>query len=228
MAMSYGAGSHHQYSGSPVTGFPFTIVIWGNFPQSTSTRIPMSMGYSAGPTGCFAIEFGSASTGFRGVSGSGGIARVITVNHPTGMGGTIDNWIHFAYVCTSTTNRKAYINAGLPTVGASGSQTTDASFDPGTNRTGQNVRFLGTVGLQAPARYAEFAIYNASLNDDEIKALYSGMSPTHIRPQNLEFYVPGIREVGTGKALQELTNNYAFIANGPAGITQFDHPRRYN
>lgn len=233
MAVNYAAGSAGSFSGIPVTGFPFTMVCWGNFPASTTTRMPMGMGYVSGPTGAFSIEFAPTNTTFRGVSGSGGTTRTFTVNHPAGT--TTDVWYHFAYVCTSSTNRKGYINAGLPTVGASASSTLEASFDPGMNRVGLNTRFLGAgYGNSNPGRYAEWAIYSAALNDDEIKALYSGISPTHIRPQNLEMYVPAIRPgdstAGFVKELMGFVDNIGFTQGTltPGGISQFDHPRRYN
>ena len=78
-------------------------------------------------------------------------------------------------------------------------------------------RFSGAVGLYFDGSIAEAAIWNAALTDDEILSLAKGFTPDQIRPQNLVFYAPLIRE------LQDLRGGLTITNNN--GATVSNHPR---
>jgi hypothetical protein len=66
---------------------------------------------------------------------------------------------------------------------------------------------------------AEVGIWNAALTADEIASLSRGMTCDKVRPQNLVFYAPLVRDLIDVKSGLILTNNN--------GATAADHPRIY-
>jgi hypothetical protein len=66
---------------------------------------------------------------------------------------------------------------------------------------------------------AEAAIWNVALTDDEVRSLSRGFKPFRVRPQNLQFYAPIVRNLHDIRGGLTLTNsNNATVA---------DHPRVY-
>jgi len=66
---------------------------------------------------------------------------------------------------------------------------------------------------------AEAAVYNAALSAAEIASLANGMTCDKIRPQNLVFYAPLVRNLIDQKGGLTITNNN--------GATVANHPRVY-
>ena len=66
---------------------------------------------------------------------------------------------------------------------------------------------------------AEVGIWNAALTAAEIASLAKGMTPDKIRPQNLVFYAPLVRNLIDQKGGLTITNNN--------GATVSNHPRIY-
>lgn len=102
---------------------------------------------------------------------------------------TVNTWHHAAAVFASDTSRTAYFN------GSPGSEET-------TNVTGAITPdriSIGRAGDSSPGnhfsgRIAETAVWDAALTAPEIASLSKGFSPLFIRPQNLVFYAPLIRD----------------------------------
>lgn len=67
---------------------------------------------------------------------------------------------------------------------------------------------------------SEVAIYNVALTDAEVISLANGFKPTRVRPQNLRFYLPLIRNLQDIRNALTLTNNNS---STPANY----HPRVY-
>lgn len=87
----------------------------------------------------------------------------------------------------------------------------DDSFYTSYQESGAGIRFLN--GVQS-----EIAIWKgAGLNADEVVALSKGFTAPQIKPQNLSFYAPLVRD------LQDLRNNFTITNNG--GATVATHPR---
>ena len=66
---------------------------------------------------------------------------------------------------------------------------------------------------------AEAAVYNAALTAAEVASLAKGMTPDKIRPQNLVYYAPLVRDLIDQKGGVTITNNN--------GATVANHPRIY-
>ena len=66
---------------------------------------------------------------------------------------------------------------------------------------------------------AEVGIWNAALTAAEIASLAKGMTCDKIRPQNLVFYAPLVRDLIDAKGGRTITNNNA--------ATVANHPRVY-
>ena len=66
---------------------------------------------------------------------------------------------------------------------------------------------------------AEVGIWSAALTAAEIASLAKGMTCDQIRPQNLVFYAPLVRDLNDQKGGRVITNNNA--------ATVANHPRVY-
>ena len=122
-------------------------------------------------------------------------------------------WHHGASVFSSTTNRIAYFN------GASGTSNTASVSPSGFNTFDIGTRYSPTLGNYLNGRVAEVGIWNAALTAAEIASLAKGMTPDKIRPQNLVFYAPLVRNLQDVKGGLAITNNN--------GATVANHPRVY-
>ena len=66
-----------------------------------------------------------------------------------------------------------------------------------------------TIALHYTGRIADAAIWNAALTAAEIASLAKGMTCDKIRPQNLVFYAPLVRDLNDQKGGLTITNNNA-------------------
>ena len=199
---------------APVTTMPLTMACWFN---STNTTTPQAL---------ICIN-ATASANRYTMSARGDLAgdpiRIAAVG-TTGSGVSADTtsgyssgvWTHSCGVFTSSTSRTAYINGGSSL----------------TNTT--NVAVVGIIQASIGAqRYnlfpsgtsfttgliAEVGIWNAALTAAEIASLAKGMTCDKVRPQNLVFYAPLVRDLIDPKGGLAITNN--------GGATVATHPRIY-
>jgi len=86
-----------------------------------------------------------------------------------------------------------------------------ANLTIGAGSSGTGSFFTGDI--------AEIGIWNAALTADEIASLAKGMTCDKIRPQNLVFYAPLVRDLNDQKGGLTITNNN--------GATVANHPRVY-
>jgi len=129
---------------------------------------------------------------------------------------TTNTWNMATAVGTSATSRTVYLNAAN-----SGTQTT--SRTP-TTPDRVCIGFSRVSGIDTPtmAGYiAEVAIWNATLTTDELSSLYKGTKADQIRPQNLKFYMPLVRNIYDETA-STTGITYEFGAN-----PEVNHVRRY-
>ena len=125
---------------------------------------------------------------------------------------TNDVWSHGAAVFISDTERICYLNA---------SATTNTTSNGTANA---NRLCIGAVGRDSRAEFAnskiaEVGIWNAALTAAEIASLAKGMTCDKVRPQNLVFYAPLVRDLNDQKGGLTITNN--------GGATVAAHPRVY-
>lgn len=116
------------------------------------------------------------------------IAGVAPQQADTTSGYSINTWHHACAVGADSTTRAAFLDGGNK--GTNAVDLTPANLD----RTS-----IGRRGSSAPAWYmsgyiAEAAVWSAALTDEEVAILAEGISPLLVRPQNLVFYCPLIRD----------------------------------
>ena len=170
-----------------------------------------------------------------------------------GLGLTANTWVHMAGVVNvvSPTNRtiQLYVNGSTGTISPSiqAAETFRAPF----NRTtiGGTKVVSATSGGAAGCEnnyngyVAECAIWNTVLTASEINTLYNGIPANNIRPQNLTFYAPLIRDLNTVVGAYTLSpesgttatslpvsgntfNSPNYVFHPQTGVTE-THPRRF-
>lgn len=193
---------------APATTWPLTMVCWFYTPDITNTVNLISLSNS-GTNGRFLLSAAGAIAGDPvRTNAVDNTNAVFSVNTTTGY--SANTWTHAAGVHPSNSSRTAYINGG--------SSATDVSVC-GT-LTGINIATLaGQRTLSGPtyalAQIAEVGIWNTALTAAEIASLAKGMTCDKIRPQNLVFYAPLVRNLIDQKGLTITNNNGATVANHP-------------
>jgi hypothetical protein len=213
MAYSFNGTSQRLNTGTIATAAPLTLA--GMF-FSTSATVSQAIVSIADSTG---------SGGFRlqamgAVAGDPVRATAYANNGtPTGAadsstGYTTNTWNHACAVFTSTTSRSSYLNGVI-------GQTTTTSVTP-TNLVRVDI---GSI-LNASAfvnlfvgNLAEIGIWTVALTAEEILSLSKGVACNKIRPQNLVFYAPLIRN------LTDMSRGFTITNQGTATVVA--HPRVY-
>ena len=186
---------------APVTAVPLTIVCFYRSKNTHSGGI-IEIGNSSQDSN-FALYRDSQSQVYAYANNGGTFGQAST---------TISNnvWHHCAGVFTSNTSRTIYYN-GLD----SGTNTANVTPSGVNTITIGRLTTLG-VNWHANAFIAECAVYNAALTADEIASLAKGMTCDKVRPQNLVFYAPLVRDLIDQKGGRVITtNNGATVANHP-------------
>lgn len=208
MAYDFDTTNRYQGNSTPVTAYPFTLAAWFNADVLTGGKTILCLGTSGGATAQQRIY--ASPTAVHAESE----AAATTSTAASTAAPSLTTWHHACGVFESDTDRRAFLDGGNK-----GTDATSRGWATFINRTviGQRLR-NGNYGLGMDGRIAETAVWNISLTDDEVLALGRGIRPSLIRPQNLVFYAPLIREVIDLRAARALT-----ATNAPA---QSDHTRR--
>jgi hypothetical protein len=140
----------------------------------------------------------------------------VSGNATTTTGYSSGVWTHACGVVSSNTSRTSYINGG-----SSGTDSTNIPVAPTIQASIGNQRFSSfpSGASFATGLIAEVGIWNAALTADEIASLAKGMTCDKIRPQNLVFYSPLVRDLIDARGGRAITNNN--------GATVANHPRIY-
>ena len=213
MAYSFnGTSQTLNMASAPATTWPLTMVCWFYTSDITNTINLISLSNS-GANGRFILSAAGAIAGdpIR-TNALDNTNANFAVNTTTGY--SANTWTHAAAVHPSNSSRTAYINGG--------SSATDVSVC-GT-LTGINIATVaGQRTLSGPtyalAHIAEVGIWSVALTAAEIASLAKGMTCDKIRPQNLVFYTPLVRDLIDQKGGLVITNNNA--------ATVANHPRVY-
>ena len=129
---------------------------------------------------------------------------------------TTNTWNMATAVGTSTTSRTVYLNAAN-----SGINTATRTI---TTPDRVCIGFVRTGGSDSPnyeGYLAEVAIWNVTLTTDELSSLYTGTKANQIRPQNLKFYMPLVRNI------YDATASTTSITSGFTANSEVNHVRRY-
>ncbi len=219
--MAYQFNGTNQYLSTafpPVTAPPLTMVCWFRTNNVTSTQNLMEIG----------TDSGTGSHGFRLFTMGALVGDPIQADYgsqglPTGQvaiaisttGYTAANYFHAAAVFPDNQTATVFLNGG-------GSATaTGTALTPAITRLRVGARVQnGALGLYRQGEIAEVGVWNAALTAAEIASLARGMTCDKVRPQNLVFYAPLVRNLQDVKGGLTITNNN--------GATVANHPRIYS
>jgi hypothetical protein len=209
--MAYQFNGSNQYlstTSAPISEVPCTLACWFNVPN-----------VNIGATTIFDVNANAANSQFILYYWNNTL-RIASINNAgtsadasLSISGLSNTWVHAAGVFSSNTNRVAYVN------GSGGTANTASNTPSGLNTVRIGTRYFRGLGAYFPGIMAEVGVWNVALTAAEIASLAKGMTCDKIRPQNLVFYAPLIRDLVDAKGGLTITNNN--------GTTVANHPRVY-
>lgn len=178
------ASSQHVSAGSsPISTYPLTVAAWF-YPNSTSNLAIASINKNGanGPRVCLQCSATGKLTFLCG-DGSATSQADSTASYSTGQ------WQHAVGITSGATSRFVYLD------GTKSAANTTSRVLSGMDRLGIGQRSgAAGAGLFFDGLLAEVGFWNVVLDEAEIAALKSGLSPLRIRPQSLKSYHPLVRE----------------------------------
>lgn len=189
---------------TPVTGPPLTLAAWiYKYQDATQSYV------------CLCSNTGTNLYNLLGsATGSGYLVNASGTFYSTGGPVIpINTWTHMCGVSVNNTTRYLYINGVL-------SGNSSAPLTPVVTNICIGGRLSGGVAGQFnDGMEAEVGVWNVALASEEVESLANGMTCDKIRPQNLRFYAPLVRDLIDYKGGITITNNN--------GATASIHPRVY-
>jgi len=207
--MSFGFNSAStQYlstTSTPVSAAPMTIAAWF-YPTSTAAAsVICSVGVAAG-SDRFTLYSDLSLAGNKVGAQSIASGVISEATYPNVV--VLNTWQHGASVFESTTSRYVYHN------GVASTQNTASSSPSGVDSITIGARRSPAIGVLMNGSIAQLGIWDAALTADEIASLADGMICSRVRPQNLKFYAPLVRELIDIKARLTITNNNSASVGG--------------
>jgi hypothetical protein len=207
MAYSFnGINQSLTTTSSPVTATPLTVF----------TRFNSAASGTAGICGIRGSGSGDAWT-LSQAGASYPLTGSFTVrNPPTSIFTTIaaaisqNTWTTSTGVTASNTSRFLFIGTTK-----SAQNTSSVTPSPSSLEIQIGTEFSGFIN----AIIADTAIWDTDLTDAEVTSLVRGFKPYRVRPQNLQFYAPIVRNLQDLRGALTITNNNS--------ATVADHPRVY-
>lgn len=186
---------------TPVVAAPFTLVAWAKVANTNANK------------GIIALESTVNNHAFSMYLAAGAANGILSYfvrdvngfSQPQGLTPQANTWTHYAAVERASNNRAIYFNG---------------MFDGGNTitRTPSSINKI-TIGSTMNGAIAEVAIYDVDLTNAEIASLAKGITCNKIRPENLRFYTPLIRNLQDVRGGLNINNNN--------GATVANHPRIY-
>jgi hypothetical protein len=204
------ANSQYIHSTSSISqiAVPLTLAVWYQRAARGSNMAFLSHDRTNG------IDRYTISAGTSDVTrATAATPSVPSGNFSTITGENLSAWNNAVAQYNATNNRVIYLNnnAGTP-------NTVDTN-PSGLNNLDIGVQWNTTLQNYTNGLLAEVAVWNIALSNDDVTALFKGFKAFRVRPQNLVYYVPLIRNIQEIKAGLGLTNE------NTATVT--DHPRVY-
>lgn len=205
-----GIDDYIEATSAVVTVVPVTMACWVNPDNVTTNFTPLALSADTG-TERLMLQLAGALSGdpVRAVTQGGGVAAVVA----TAAAFTANTWQHVAARFSANNNRRAYRN------GIGGTANTASLTPTGLNRT--NIGCNYGAGVRTgfhDGEVAEVGIWDVALDNDEIAALADGFRCSLIRPNNLVFYAPIIRQVDDYARSVSLTTSGAVVSVNPRRI----------
>jgi hypothetical protein len=195
-----------------ITG-PLTLAVWVRKQSNAASNCGiLSKWITSSNNRSYALTIDSGGSPFFVISSDGGFTAA---NQITGsdLG---SNSRHVSATFTPSTRQELFVDGSSVAVKTSG--VVSSLFS------GAAALLIGrqgdiTTNPTWDGDIAEPAIWNAALTAAEIASLAKGMTPDKIRPQNLVFYAPLVRNLQDVRGGLTITNNN--------GATVANHPRVY-
>jgi hypothetical protein len=206
MAYDFNGTTQFLEVGSAVVNRPCTMAVWAYLDNVTDVRDFVSV---SSKTALAVLRLNVNATQFR-IADQGNVNAVAN-------GGTVSAnvWNHYAGVFASGSSRTPYTNG----VAGAENTTTVAAITPTFTNIGAFYAGTATAIQFMDGKIAEVGIWSAALTAAEVASLAKGMTCDKIRPQNLVFYAPLVRDLIDQKGGRTITNNN--------GATVANHTRVY-
>ena len=207
MAYEFTGTNQFLEVGSAVVNRPCTMAVWAYLDNVTNPRDFVSV---SSKTQLAVLRLNVNTGGQYRIADQGNVNAVAS-------GGIVSAnvWNHYAGVFVSGSSRTAFTNG----VAGAENTTTVAAITPTFTNIGAFYAGTATAIQFMDGLIAEVGIWNSALTAAEIASLAKGMTPDKIRPQNLVFYTPLVRNLIDQKGGLTITNNN--------GATVANHPRVY-
>jgi len=169
----------------PSQTYPVSMSAWVKSDSLTLNQVAVSLGDSSAPDDISLMLRGNTAGDYVRASTWDGAAGYFAA---TTAAYSINVWQHICGTFTNGGEYACYLNGGNK------GTYSDVAAEPTWDRVS-----IGCHGDNSPGNYmsgliAETAIWNVSLTDAEVAILSTGISPLTIRPGNLVFYVPLVRD----------------------------------
>ena len=210
MAYDFNGTSQYLSCTAPLTAPPLTIVCFAKTASFTA-RVFFSIGQT-NASSRYQMQINANNNVILNCIWNSGSNSVLAETLSLSPAIAVNEWVHYAGVIQSASNRSLYVRGILQ----ANTTTPDSVATPfQTFTTGARVG----PGAYADSDIAEVGIWSVALTAAEIASLAKGMTPDKIRPQNLVFCAPLVRNLIDQKGGLTITNNN--------GATVASHPRIY-
>lgn len=203
MAYTFNGSNQYLSMTHPVADVPLTMACWFNSNSATTLQTLITVSNLGGNNYRLQLQGTIAAKPLRlaqqGLNSSN-TAATVTVDSTTGY--TANTWMHACGVFTSITSRTVYLNGGnnaTSTVQNTANYIDRLWFGANSQAAGPLNYFSGAA--------AEIGIWNTDLTAAEVAILATGIAATRVRPANLVFYAPLIRDLVDLKGARTITNN---------------------
>jgi hypothetical protein len=190
------------------TGHPVTIAVW--FQRAAQNAV---MVFAAHDEISGSDRWNVLGNNSDSIRARIGINTSTFGNDSSIAGETLNAWNSAVGRFSSTTNRLIYLNDNA------GSSNTASRNPSAVNNLNIGATWNSTLVQYMNGQLAEVALWNIALSADDVTALAKGFKAFRVRPQNLVYYVPLVREIQELRSALGLTNANA--------ATVTDHPRVY-
>lgn len=187
---------------------PFTFACWLKATNLNANQNPFSIGTTNATS---RYEIFVLTTGALNIGAPGGTGAGINANAPSSITAGTSN--HVAGVFSQTNLRQCFLN------GAGGTATTASTTLSDVTQVVVGARYNNGFGAFFVGSVAEVGIWDVALTAAEIASLAKGVTCDKVRPQNLRFYAPLIRD------LQDVRGGLTITNTNTATVT--NHPRVY-
>ena len=213
MSRNFNGTSHHLKTTTvPVSAVPLSFSLWFNSDSITANQVICCISDTGSIGNYFAIELRGAEVGAE-ADAVAAVKRGTTFTQAfTTSTYSANTWHHAGATFSSGSSFAAYIDGG--------SKGTNTNAE---TPSGLDVLVLGVLSRTTDIAYfdgdlAEFGIWNVELTDNEMKMLAAGVSPLHVRPDSLVYYLP-IHGISSPEVELSGGVNPATVT----GATQSDH-----